>query len=91
MASGPNELVDCGPNDVAVPMNCGGRSSQTSLKFNPSPKDGILYWFAVMSSKKLLKNLVSVSVKSGAPGAGSGASKMGSWFSSTASSGSHNR
>lgn len=33
----------CCPKDVAVPMNCGGKSSQASLKLSPSPNDGILY------------------------------------------------
>lgn len=66
-------------------MNCGGRSSQASLKLRPSPKDGMLYWFAVMSSKKELRNLLSDSDRSGAPGAGSGASNRGSWAGSTES------
>lgn len=38
-----------------------------------------------MSSKKSLRNLLSVSLSKGAPGAGSGASKMGSWVPSTES------
>lgn len=37
-----------------------------------------------MSSKKSFRNLLSVSLSKGAPGAGSGASKMGSWVPSTA-------
>lgn len=42
-----DEAIDdpacCPPNEVAVPMNCGGRSSHASLKLSPSPNDGILY------------------------------------------------
>lgn len=38
-----------------------------------------------MSSKKSFRNLLSVSLSKGAPGAGSGASKMGSWLPSTES------
>ena len=66
-------------------MKVGGRSSQPSLKCRPSPNDGMLYWLAEMSSKKELRNLVSVSVRSGAPGAGSGTSWSGSAFGSTES------
>lgn len=38
-----------------------------------------------MSSKKSLRNLLSVSLSKGAPGAGSGASNRGSWLPSTES------
>lgn len=76
----------CCPNDVVVPMNCGGRSSQASLKLSPSPNEGMLYWSAVRSWKKELRNLESVSVRRGAPDGGSGGGSIGgSGFGSTES------
>jgi hypothetical protein len=74
--------VCCWPKEVAVPMNWGGRSNHASLKLRPSPKEGMLYWSAVMSSKNELRSLLSESVKSGAPGGGSGGSARFSWVGS---------
>ena len=80
----------CCPKDVAVPINCGGRSSQASLKLSPSPKEGMLYWSAVRSWKKELRNLESVSVRRGAPAGGSGGGSIGgSWFGSKESAEKH--
>jgi hypothetical protein len=42
----------------------------------------MLYWSAVMSSKNELRSLLSESVKSGAPGGGSGGSARFSWVGS---------
>jgi hypothetical protein len=80
------ESIDvCWPKDVAVPMNCGGRSSHALLKLSPSPKEGILYWSAVMSSKNEVRNRLSWSDNRGAPGGGSGGSWSGPSFGLTLS------
>lgn len=68
----------CCPKEVADPINCGGRSSHASLKLRPSPNEGMLYWSEVISSKKELRNLESVSERRGAPVGGSGGSIGGS-------------
>ena len=65
----------CCPNEVAVPMNCGGKFSQSSLKLSPSPNEVVAKWSELIFSKKLLSSLLSVSESNGAPGAGSGGSK----------------
>jgi len=72
----------CCPNEVVEPINWGGRSSQESVKFNPSPKLGGGLRSDESVSKKFWMLSESAAVKIGSPGAGSGGgSRKTSWLS----------
>jgi hypothetical protein len=62
-----------GPNEELVPMKVGGRSSHPRPTSEPSwgfEKKSKLKWSEETPSKKLSRNLVSVSSRMAGPGAG---------------------
>ena len=71
----------CWPNEEVVPINVGGRSCQLKpISSKPSPvagKKSALKWSVDTPSKKLSRNLDSLSSRSDGPGAGAGGEGKG--------------